>query len=219
MKFCVIGLGHFGYYVATTLADNGMEVLAIDEQESTINAIRDKVTHAINMRINNEEGLRTIGVEDMDVVIVAMGEHFDQSILITALLKQRLKIKKVIVRSISRIHKEILELIGADEVLLLERQSGIQLADRLSLNFETLARITHNFSISQMPAPQEFIGKTLSQINLQQNYSVECIGIKSSQDINNNIELVDYKLTKIKNSDILILAGKNEDLTNINRLK
>lgn len=213
MKFCVIGVGRFGYHLATTLADNGMEVLAIDSNEAIIASIRDKVTHAISIRITDEDGLRAIGVEDMDTVIVAIGENFDQSILITALLKQRLKISKVIARSISRIHKEILELVGADEVLLLERESGIRLADRLSLKFEAIARITSNFSIIKIIAPKIFVGQTLSQLNLKKNYGVECAGIRSQTEV----ELPDYN-TPIKNSDVLVLVGNNQELTAISKL-
>src|ERR1700752_1933697 len=115
MKFCVIGVGRLGYHVAVTLADNGMEVLAVDSNEIIIDSIRDKVSQAICLRITDEDDLRNIGVADFDVVIVAMGENFAESILVTALLKQNLKIGRVITRSINKIHKNILQLIGADQ--------------------------------------------------------------------------------------------------------
>jgi trk system potassium uptake protein TrkA len=131
MKFCVIGVGRFGYHVAVTLAENGMEVLAIDANETIIASIKDKVTQAICLRITDEESLRSVGVEDMDTVIVAMGENFAQSILVTALLKRRLHIKTIITRSISDIHRDILLLIGADQVVLPEREEGRRVADIL----------------------------------------------------------------------------------------
>ena len=81
MRFCVIGLGRFGYQVATVLGENGMEVMAIDSDESIVASIKDKVTQAICIRIKDESSLRSIGVEEMDTVIVAMGENFDQSVL------------------------------------------------------------------------------------------------------------------------------------------
>jgi len=135
MKFCVIGLGRFGYQVATGLAEHGMEVLAVDSHEAIVASIRDYVTHAVCMRVTDEASLRSIGVDEMDTVIVATGENFAQSVLITALLKKRLNTQRVIARAINDIHQEILSLLGADEMILPEKEIGIRLADRLSSPF------------------------------------------------------------------------------------
>lgn len=90
MKFCVIGLGRLGYQVAVRLAENGMEVMAIDKDESIIASIRDQVTHAICLQVTDEASLSNVGVDEMDTVIVAMGENYAESILTTALLKNDL---------------------------------------------------------------------------------------------------------------------------------
>ena len=74
-----------------------------------------------------------MGVDEIDTVIVAMGENFAQSVLVTALLKKKLHIKQVIARAINSIHKDILEVVGADQVILPEQDVGIRLADNLSL--------------------------------------------------------------------------------------
>ena len=129
MKFGIIGLGRLGYHLATTLAENGMEVLGVDSNESIIASIRDNITQAICMRVTDEVSLQSIGIDQMDTVIVAMGENFAQSILVTALLKKRLAIPRVITRAVSDIHKEILILVGADQVVLPEKEVGIHLAD------------------------------------------------------------------------------------------
>lgn len=207
MKFCIIGVGRFGYHVATTLADHGMDVLAVDSNESIIADIRDRVTQAICMRVANEDALRSIGVEDMDTVIVAMGENFAQSILVTALLKQKLRVPRVIVRSISSIHKEILELIGADQVILPEREMGIRLADNLSLSFNALVRIAPHFSICTLKAPEKFVGKRLDALNLLEKYNVSCIALKK----NGRVILPDPQEI-ITHDDYLFCAGDNKDL-------
>ena len=213
MKFCVIGVGRFGYHVATTLADHGMEVLAVDSNESIIASIRDKVTQAICMRVTDEEALRSIGVEDIDTVIVAMGENFSQSILVTALLKQKLKVPTVIARSISAIHKDILQLIGADQVILPEREMGIRLADLLSLPFSALLRITPTFSIMQLKAPRKFVGKQLVDLKLRDSYHVTCIGKKIQDEV---IPLDnDYVILEV---DTLLFSGTNAHLEKISKL-
>lgn len=212
MKFCVIGVGRFGFQVATTLAENGMEVLAVDSNESIIASIRDRVTHAICMRINDEQALRTIGIEDMNTVIVAMGENFAQSILVTALLKQKLQARSIIARAVNEIHKEILQLVGADQVVLPEQEMGARLADMLSLPFKTIVRIGSDFAISEQQAPERFIGKTIKSLNLPETYNVQCLGKKTD-----NIVATDPH-EKIEDNDLLLLAGSQKDLNRIANL-
>lgn len=213
MKFGVIGLGRFGLDVATLLAENGMEVLAVDDNESVIASIRDNVTTAVCIRITDEASLRSIGMDEMDTVIVAMGENIAQSILITALLKKKLHIKKVITRAVSEIHKEILTLVGADQVILPEKEVGIHLADRLSSPFIDLIRLTKDFSISQLVAPKKFIGKKVKDLDLFENYQVYCIGLKQGDEIVSiNPEHV------IMASDRLVFSGDKESLERITKL-
>ncbi len=213
MKFCVIGVGRFGYDLATTLADNGMDVLAVDSNESIVASIRDKVTHAVCMRVTDEDGLRSIGINEMDTAIVAMGENFAQSILVTALLKNRLSIPTVITRSISEIHQEILQLIGADQVILPEREVGRRLADTLSLPFNALIRLSPRFCISQLEAPEKFHNTVLKNLHLQEQYGITCLGRK----INNDIETLTDEYT-VAPEDQLIFSGSVKDLTKLAKL-
>jgi trk system potassium uptake protein TrkA len=214
MKVCVIGLGRFGYSVATTLAEkSNVEVLAIDSNESIVSSIRDSVTQAICMRIADEEDLRSVGVEEMDLVIVATGENFEQSILITALLKKRLKVERVIARAINAIHQDILKLIGVDETVIPELEIGIRLAERLSSPLQQFFRITHQFSMSQIPAPASFSESTVESLKLFERYEVHCIGLKRGDDFSpispNHV---------IQENDVLMLVGKESDLKKVARL-
>lgn len=214
MKFCVIGLGRFGHQVALGLAENGMEVLAVDSNESIVTSIKDSVTQAICMRVIDEVSLRSIGVDEMDTVIVAMGENFAQSILITALLKKRMHIPNVIARAINDIHKEILTIVGADRVILPEQEIGIKLADRLSLPFTDLIRLSKDFSLSSLKkAPSAFVGKKIKDLNLYESYSVHCIGIKQNDTV--TVLSPDHQVQPL---DKLIFAGHNDDLEQINKL-
>lgn len=213
MKFCVIGLGRFGYHVATKLAENGMEVLGVEINEAIVASIKDYITQAVAISITDENSLRSIGVEEMDVVIVAVGENFAASILITALLKKKLKIPQVITRAISDIHKEILVLTGADQVILPEQETAIVLANNLSLPFTVLSRIGKQFSIAQIEAPTSFIGKTVKKIALYDHYRVTCIGTKKADEI--KLLTKDHVFAK---GEQLILAGANRDLETVAQL-
>ena len=213
MKFCVIGLGRFGYQVATVLAENGMDVMAVDSDESIVASIRDQVTQAICMRVTDEESLRSIGVDEMDTAVVAMGEDFAQSILITSLLKKRLNMPKVIARATSEIHKDILKLVGADRVIFPEKEIGISLADNISSPFTDLIRLTKNFSISQIVAPNNFVGEEISDLKLFKKYQVYCIAKVEGEKINPIGP--DYEIAE---NDKLIFAGYNNDLEKITKL-
>jgi trk system potassium uptake protein TrkA len=101
MKCCVIGLGRFGYQVAITLTENGVEVMAVDSNEEIIELIKDQVTQAICLHVTDEASLRSIGVDEMDVAVVAIGEDLAQSITIAVFLKKGLNIPRVIARAVS----------------------------------------------------------------------------------------------------------------------
>lgn len=213
MKFCVIGLGRFGRQVATLLAENGMEVLAVDSNEAIIASVRDQVTQAVCMRVTDDKSLRSIGVDEMDTVIVGMGENFSQSILITALLKKRLGIPRVIARAINDIHKEILKIVGADKVILPEQEIGIKVADNLSSPFTDLIRLSKEYAISQAVVPHRFVGKKVSELHLYEQYGVHYIGIKEGDSI---VSLdPDYE---IQEQDKILLAGHNKNLEKIAKL-
>lgn len=213
MKFCVIGLGRFGIQVAKGLAENGMEVMAIDSNDSIVASIRDNVTQAVCVRIIDETSLRSIGIDEMDTVIVAMGENFAQSILITALLKKKLNIPVVIARAINDIHKEILTIVGADRVILPEQEIGTKLADRLSLPFGDLIRLSKDFSISSLIAPATFVGKSIKELDLYTHYSVYCVGIKTGDSV--IVVSPDHIVTA---KSRLIFTGNNDDLALLAKL-
>jgi trk system potassium uptake protein TrkA len=132
MKFCVIGLGKFGYSVAVTLANRGMEVIAIDSDMQIITAIKDQVTHAICMHVTDEASLKSIGIEHVNTVIISIGDDFAQAVLTTVLCKEKLGIKHVVARTTSELKKEVLRLIGADEIIMPEQEIGVRLAHSLS---------------------------------------------------------------------------------------
>jgi len=206
MKFCVIGLGRFGFSVASRLSENGMEVLAVDMNEAIIADIRDEVTQAICMQVIDEDSLISIGIEEIDVAIIATGKNFAQSVLITALIK-KLKVPTIIARAMNEIHKEILTLLGANRIVLPEQEIGIRLADNLSYPFMDLFRLSDNFSISIFDAPDIFIGKTPKEIQFFENYHVNYIGVKESPQV---IKRDMHKI--IEQHDQLIFSGENKYL-------
>ena len=207
MKVCVIGLGRFGYEVATRLAENGIEVMAIDSNESIVASIRDNVTQAICMHVTDETTMRNVGIDEMETVIVAMAENFAQSILITALVKKRLGVPTIIARAINDIHAEILMLVGATSTILPEKEIGQRLADSLSSPFPDLVRLSKNYSVTPFNAPDRFVGRTIGELDLSHHYQINCLGIKIGDQI-----FTAHPEYIIMPGDKLVCAGNTKDL-------
>ncbi len=133
--------------------------------------------------------------------------------MVTALLKQKLKVPYVVARAISPIHVDILKLVGADNIVLPEQEMGIRLADLLSLEFKALLRITPNFSINQITTPKRFVGKALKDCHFREIYHVTCVGKKVNEEV---VPLEGDDI--FEEHDILLFAGNNRYLEKFSRL-
>jgi trk system potassium uptake protein TrkA len=208
MDCCVIGIGTFGYNVCTTLMHHGVKVLAIDRSLEVIESIQEKVTHAICLKVFDEESLRVADVQSVDAVVIAMGDNFQDSVMIAALLKRKFEIPMVVCRAANSQHQEILELIGVNYVVLPEQEAGIRLADKLSIRYRNFTRITQNYSITYVKPTKKWIGKKIEDIGDLQDESITILGKKSGETIKKISP--DYI---IKNDDIIALAGENSVLS------
>ena len=207
MKFCIIGLGRFGQQLARSLASHNVEILAIDSDEHELASIQNYVTQAVCTEISDTASLEAIGIEEIDVVIIAIGENVAQAILIAAIIKKRFQHVKVIARATSQIQTDILTLLKVDDVVRPEKEAAINLADKLSSPFKNLARLNKNFSIGLIECPHEFSNRTVKELDLYNKYKLNCIAIRRDKEyisINESYTLLDY--------DELVVSGNNEDI-------
>ncbi len=220
-KFCVIGLGYFGMNLSLFLTEEGAEVLAIDKDLARIEMIADKVSLAVQMDSTDEKALVSLGIKDMDAVIVAIGEHFEPSINTVAIL-QELGIKKIYARVVSPIHERLLKLMNISELLYPESEAAEHLADRLIIpglleSFE----ISNEFGIFEINVPKRYVGQALIDINLRSTYRINLVTVKrintkksrffkEKSDSYDVLGVVspDYVFQE---SDILVLFGKDTD--------
>ena len=126
-SFCVIGLGKFGYTLAEKLAEDGKQVMVIDIDSDKINAIADKVTHAVIGDPTNENVLRASGVSDYECAIIGIAKNINDNILLTIMLKE-LGVKKVVARATNEGHQKVLKRIGADVIVFPEKDMGEKMA-------------------------------------------------------------------------------------------
>jgi Trk K+ transport system NAD-binding subunit len=77
--------------------------------------------------------------------------------------------------------------------------------------------LADEFDLVQVGPPREFIGKNLKDLNLRAKYNVHIIAIKEL--VPENFILVPPASFVIKDSDILIMLGKTEDIRRIKAFK
>ena len=132
MKYIVVGLGNFGGYLAARLTNMGHEVIGVDSRESKVDQVKDSVTHVITMDATDEQAVKRLPTKEVDVVIIAIGEDFGASIMVTALFKQ-LNVKRLISRAINKVHETVIKAIGVDEIIHPEEESAERMAKRLQM--------------------------------------------------------------------------------------
>ena len=217
-QICVIGMGRFGATVAKELYQSGHDLLAIDIDESKIQDMLGQVTYAVRADATNESLLRELGVSDFDVAIVALGsENIQASILITVLLKS-MGIPFIIARAANELHGNTLERIGADKVVYPEMESARRVA-HVDFNSGILdyMEIAPNSGISKVRPPEEMLRHTLEDAGVggpQSKYGVVVLAIRRGR----TYILNPSKDEEIKPGDLLIIAGRNDQMSKLHSL-
>lgn len=208
-QFAVIGMGRFGSSVAKTLYNLGFEVLAIDSDGERTRDVVEMVTHAVQADSTDEDALRSLGLRNFDVVVVAIGQDIQASILTTLILKE-MGVKMLVAKAQNELHGKVLTKIGADKVIYPERDMGIRLAHNLiSPNILDHIELSEEYSIVDILAGPALIGKNLRELDIRNKYRCNVMGIKSKDGTMN---IAPHAGDIIRAGDVLVIVGKNEDL-------
>ena len=214
-SFLVIGLGKFGKSCAKELTDLNYEVLGVDENPRLVAEASSYLTHTVQADSTDEDFLKSIGVDNYDACIVAIGDNQESSVMITVLLKEY-GAKKIIAKAQSELHAKILRKVGADQVVLPEYDMGKKLAHSLShKNIYDLVDISSNYSIGSITAPKEWINKTLGELSPRDRYGVNVIAIESNL---NEPNVFPNANTVINKNDTVVVIGDNEKLKELKSL-
>ncbi len=212
-EFVVFGLGKFGRSIALTLANYGHNVLAIDENEEIVQEISEFVTHAVVADVTDIDTLKSLGVGNFDVAVIAISQDMQSSIMATMLVKE-LGVSYVLTKGKNDIHKKVLKKIGADRVVFPEREMGHRIATSLtSDNIMDFIELSNEYSIVEIVALDEWVGKTLLQINMRATYGINVMAIKRNNDIN----ITPGANEKIIQGDVLVVIGAQVDLKKISK--
>jgi len=212
-RVVVVGLGIFGSQLARQLFEKGIEVIAIDKNRDVVQKIRDHSTKAVVADATDKDVLESIGIDAGDTVVISFGEDLSASTLLTLYLKE-MKVREIIVKVPNEDYKRILLKVGASEAIIPEREMANKVARSIiSPNVLEYLPISEDYTICELAPPTAFIGKSLAELDLRKKYQLQVIAIRDV--LSESMQLVPRASAIIKDSDVLVIIGREEDIQKV----
>ena len=211
-SYAVFGLGRYGIAVAKELVNNGADVLAVDIDEDIVNSAVADIPFCRCADITDPEVIKQLGISNVDVVVIAMANNLEASVMSVILCKEA-GVKMVIAKCADEMQGKILYKVGADKVVYPEYESGVRLAKNLlSAGMVDIIDLSEDISVIEIPVREKWVGKTLIELDLRKKYAINIIAIRNGEDILVN---VDPNVQLSKEMQLVVIINK----TNINKLK
>lgn len=212
-SYAVIGLGRFGSAMALELMAAGCEVLAVDQDEEKVQRLADSVTDAVVADARDEQVLHSLGIRSYDCGVVSIGSDVAASILITLLLKEA-GVAKVVCKASDDIHKKALLKVGADRVVIPEKEMAGRVARGLANpNVMDYIELSDQFAIVERSIPESWVGKSLKELNVRNKYGVSVIAFRRDREM----IVSPQPDAPIKQGDVLIVLGREDDLARLKK--
>lgn len=206
-QYAVLGLGLFGSEIVKTLSDYGCEVLAVDEDEENSNALKGIATYTATADVSDEAVLRSLDIDKFDVVVIAIGENLQASI-VCALCCKELGAKYVVAKAQNEKHAKILQKIGVDLVVLPEADSAQRTAIQLfNPNIQEVIEMKNGYSIAEITIPDEWAGKDIVSLNLRKSYVINVLSVVRGDSL-----FVPSADTVVTSGDKLVVGGMTKDM-------
>ena len=213
-SYIVVGLGRFGTQVARQLHASGCEVLAMDVSAELVQQVANDVTHAVVGDAQDKEVLKALGVRELDCAVVAIGDNLSASVLATMNMKE-LGVPYVVCKAHDETHSKVLQKLGADRIVIPEKENGARLARSLSTpNVLDYIELSEEYGIAEVPAPQSWCGKTLKDLNVRAKLGVNIIAIRREGKMNVSPG-ADFLF---REGDIVVVLGDNATLEKVQKL-
>lgn len=210
-QYLVLGLGRFGESLAKSLYKLGQEVLAVDEDEETVEAIAPYVTQAVQIDATDEGALQALGVRNFDAAIVSIGQNMRDSILVCVLLKE-LGVPNLIAKATDDLHAKVLRKVGVDRVVFPERDMGMRLAKSLlTPNVLEMIDLSDDYQLVEIILPMKWVGDTIIGVDVRRKYGISILAIHRGGQfiVSPTPDLM------FETGDILLVLGKKDDIDNI----
>jgi trk system potassium uptake protein TrkA len=204
--FCIIGMGQFGQTLAQELNSLGHTVIGIDIDPGIIEKLKDKFTELYILDTTDAKALQSVGVTNVDTVVVAIGDHIEPNILTVQNLID-LGVKDIWARAETPVQERILSRLGISNIFMTERDTALRLAGILhSPGIIDIIDLLEGYSVARVKVGPKYSGKTLREIDFRKRFNVIVLAI---QRRNNTTPLAGPE-DKIYEGDCLLLAGQSE---------
>ena len=212
-QIAVLGLSRFGASVARALTNMGVEVMGVDKNPDKVADLAHDITHAVQADILDDDALDSLGLRNFDVVVLSI-KDVEISCIATMALKDHGAVK-IVAQAGGEAHGKILERIGADKVIMPEKDMGIRLArSRSSNNLIDYKELSAKHSLMELEAIDEWVGRTLKQSNIRNRYKINVVAIRSGKVL----RVAPGSDDIIHDGDVLVVIGENTDLERVNKL-
>lgn len=216
-RFVVVGIGNFGMSVAEALHTARHDVLAVDTNAAAVDRIAPFVGRAVVTDGRSVKALEAVGAKGANAGIVSTGDDITASILAAMALRD-LGVPEIYVKVISPEHARVMSKLGVTETIFPERESGQRLATRVaSRTILNYVRLGAGFGVQEMAVPEPWIGKSLLQLQLPQKFRISVIAVRDV--LTDEVVPVPNPNAPLKESDTLLVAGKEEDLASAAKLE
>lgn len=215
MKYIIIGLGNFGSVLATRLTQMGHEVIGVDDHLARVNELRDSLSSTICMNASDTDALRTLPLDQVDMVIIAIGENFAASIQIVAQLRQ-MKVEHIVARALNELHRTVLQALGVDRIIFPEQEAAEVMAQSFELSgFLSSYQIDRDHYVMRFSLPPQLNGKSVGDSDIEQP-GLRLLAVVRDHDERNSIgihynrkralETVNEE-TILQTGDIIVVYG------------
>lgn len=203
--FAVIGLGKFGFHVAKGLAQQGISVIAVDQDEEQIREINEYVQDAVVLDSTDIRALREAGIGNVDTAVVSIGENIEASILTVMALKE-LGVETVVAKAITTVHGQILTKLGAAKVIYPEMESAKKIVKKMvkNMHYETID-LSITMKIAKLSVPSFWVGVSILSPQFESEYEVKPIAYKHQGIWYTSFEKDDI----LERGDILVVIGNS----------
>lgn len=213
-SYVVIGLGRFGSEICRQLSAQGCEVMAMDIHADLVQQISSEVTHAVVADARDKEVLKALSVADFDCAVVAIGGNLSASVLSTMNLKE-LGVPQVVCKAHDVTEKRVLEKLGADRVVIPERDYAVRVARSLSsANVLDYIELSDEYGIVEIPAPAPWVGKSLRELNIRAKHGVNIIAIRR----NDQMDVAPPAEFTFAQGDVVVVLGDSKKLSAVQKL-
>ena len=206
-SYAVFGLGRYGFSVAKELVNNGADVIAVDIDENIVNSAAKEIPFCRCADITDLEVIKQLGISNVDIVVVAMANNLESSVMSVILCKE-VGVKTVIAKCADEMQGKILSKVGADKVVYPERESGVRLAKNLlSAGFVDVIDLSDDISVIEFPVKEKWIGKTIIELDLRKKLAINIIAIRNGEDMLIN---VDPTIQLTKEMQLVVIINKSK---------